>query len=319
MATRYAAVAALTISIFPNPHPAFWLSRLEVPVFFSAGHYQDRLEPHEIVLALPLGERGSSSMYWQASSGMYFRMAGGWTGVTPFEFERMPAVNLFYGANDLPEAADQMKAYLAHFEVRTILVDPNDFRFIAWKPVLDSLGLVRSQDDDLWIYEIPPGAFADYRRPGGAYLERRATTRRFDTILSAVAAYLEAGHAATQLSPAALKQLDLLPREWTVDSRPDAFKDWGVARLENGDFAIALRGSSQAVAPLIERYYATAAEIRYPAPTRWTASSKPDPEVIKSLLIVFHPAGVLAAAGRLKTSPPSELTAPFMGEKIAER
>jgi hypothetical protein len=315
--TKYAAVAALTISMLPNPHAAFWLSRLEVPAFFSAGDYRTRLEPHEIVLVLPFGERGNSPMYWQARSGMYFRIAGG--GVAPFEFERMPATNLFYGANDLPEATDQVKAYLARFEVRTILVDPSDYRFTVWQPVLDSLGLAHSEDGGLWMYQVPPGAFVDYRGLGGAYLERRATTRRFDAILSAVAAYLAAGHAPAKLSPAALKQFGLLPREWTIDSAPDAFNDWSVARLENGDLAVALRASYQAAASLIERYYATAAEIRYPAPARWTVNSGPNPEVIKKLLIIFHPAGLLAAADHLKTSPPAELTTPFIQPKVAAR
>ena len=68
-------------------------------------------------------------MYWQARSDMYFRMAGGWTATSPFEFTRMPVVNYFYGGIDLPEAGDQLKAYLARFGVQAVIADPNETNF----------------------------------------------------------------------------------------------------------------------------------------------------------------------------------------------
>ena len=64
-------------------------------------------------------------MYWQIQSDMYFKMAGGWTGFSPFEFDRIPIVNYFFGQTDLPEAGDQLKAYLARFAVTAIVADPS--------------------------------------------------------------------------------------------------------------------------------------------------------------------------------------------------
>lgn len=309
--TRWAAGAALAISLFPNPHAGFWVDSLDkVPAFFMTPAYSAQLAPNEIVLPLPFGQRGNS-MYWQAQTGMYFRMAGGWTGVTPFEFERMPAINFFYGANDLPEAADQVKAYLARFEVRAILADPRDRRVAALRPLLDSLDMAHFEIGGLWIYRIAPNAFAAYRGLTGAYLEERATTRRFDAILAGVASYLAAGHDPEKLSPLSLKQFDLLPRDWSIDTAPDAYPDWNTSRLKTGNFAILVKASYGAAAPLIERYYRGATGVMYPAPTRWRPDSRPVRDVISPLLIIFDRDQVTAAARQLLDSPPPELTTPF--------
>src|SRR4029077_14664525 len=112
-------------------------------------------------LPLPFGD-GSDCMYWQERTDMYFRMASGWTGVTPLEFERMPIVNLFAGRTDLPEAGDQLKAYLARFAVTAIVVDPSYERFGTLEPVLASLGVAAEPSGGLLIYKISPGKFAAY-------------------------------------------------------------------------------------------------------------------------------------------------------------
>src|SRR5260370_27556298 len=101
-------------------------------------------------------------MYWQLQSGMYFRMAGAWTGVMPFEFQRMPVVNYFYGGIDLPEPGDQLKSYLARFDVQAIVADPTEANFSIFEQPLASLGIAPIKDQGVWIYKIPPGEFAAY-------------------------------------------------------------------------------------------------------------------------------------------------------------
>src|SRR5260221_3719055 len=101
--TKCVAAAVMVVSIAPNLHASFWVSRLDIPAFFTDRTYATELEPREIILPLPWGQRGNG-MYWQLESDMYFRMAGGWTGIAPVEFARMPVANYFYGGRDAPVA-----------------------------------------------------------------------------------------------------------------------------------------------------------------------------------------------------------------------
>ena len=86
--TKWIAAAVILLSIAPNPCASFWVSSLDIPAFFTDRTYANELEPREIILPLPYGQKGNS-MYWQLRSDMYFRMAGGYTGTSPFEFARL--------------------------------------------------------------------------------------------------------------------------------------------------------------------------------------------------------------------------------------
>ncbi len=171
--TKCMAAAAIVASIAPNPHASFWVSKLDIPAFFTDRTYATELEPREIVLPLPWGQRGNS-MYWQMQSGMYFRMAGGYTGISPFEFRRMPVANYFYGGIDLPEAADQLKAYIARFGVQAVIADPKEANFESFKRTLDSLGVPALNEKGVWIYKIPRDSFAAYAKLPPAQVEARA-------------------------------------------------------------------------------------------------------------------------------------------------
>jgi hypothetical protein len=309
--TKCAAAAAIILSIAPNPNASFWISKLDVPAFFTDGTYAKKLSPREIVLPLPWGQQGNS-MYWQLQSDMYFRMAGGWTGLSPFEFTRTPVANYFYGGIDLPEAGDQLKAYLARFDVDSIVADPTEANFPFFQQTLASLNIAPAKDRGVWIYKIPHGAFASYRGLSGGKVEARANALRFYTILEAAAKYLTAGNDTAKISPLELKRMNLLPNDWQVDATPHAYTDWLIGPSRGGRVGIIIVGSYEGVKPLIDRYSATAAEIQYPAPTRWTPDSNPRRDAIKPLLIIFDSAGLTSAANDLRASPPPERTTPFI-------
>ena len=309
--TKFAVAAILVASIAPNPHASFWVSPLDIPAFFTDRTYASELEPREIILPLPWGNLGNS-MYWQLQSDMYFRMAGGWTGISPFEFDRMPVNNYFYGGIDLPEAGDQLKAYVARFGVQAVIADPIEANFETFKQTLDSLGVAGLNEKGVWIYKIPHDSFAAYAKLPTAQIEARANALRFDAIVEAAAKYLADGHDLSKLSPLELKRLDLLPHDWLVDAAPDAYKDWQIAPAPGGQVGIIVVGSYEGVRPLIERYRAIASEIDYPAPERWTADSRPRLDVIKPLLVTFDAAHLIDAARSLQTSPPPERTTPFL-------
>jgi hypothetical protein len=309
--TKFAVAALLVASIAPNPHASFWVSPLDIPPFFTDRTYASELEPREIILPLPWGNLGNS-MYWQLQSDMYFRMAGGWTGISPFEFVRMPVNNYFYGGIDLPEAGDQLKAYVARFGVRAVIADPNEANFETFKQTLDSLGVAGLNEKGVWIYKIAQDSFAAYAKLPPAQVEARADALRFDAILEAAGKYLAAGHDLSLLSPLELKRLDLLPHDWLVDAAPAAYKDWQIASAPGGQIGIIIVGSYEGVRPLIERYRAVASAIDYPAPARWTIDSHPRLDVIKPLLVIFDAAQLADAARSLQTSPPPERTTPFL-------
>jgi len=309
--TKCAAAAVILVSIAPNPRASFWVSKLDIPAFFTDRTYATELEPREIILPLPWGQRGNS-MYWQLESGMYFRMAGGWTGFSPFEFNRMPVAKYFYGSIDLPEPADQLKAYIARFGVQAVIADPKEANFESFKRTLDSLGVAALNEKGVWIYKIPRDWFAAYAKLSPAELEARADALRFDTILEGAGKYLAGGHDLSKLSALELKRLDLIARDWLVDDAPHAYFDWEIAPAPGGRVAIIIVGSYEGVRPLIERYRATASEIDYPAPARWTPDSRPPLDAIKPLLVTFDVAHLAAAAQALRDSPPPERTTPFI-------
>jgi hypothetical protein len=309
--TKWVVAAIIVASIAPNPHASFWVSRLDIPAFFTDRTYATELEPREIILPLPWGQRGNS-MYWQLQSDMYFRMAGGWTGISPFEFNRMPVAKYFYGGIDLPEAGDQLKAYIARFGVRAVIADPKEANFESFKRTLDSLGVTALNEKGVWIYKIPRDWFGSYANLPPAQVEARANALRFDAIVEGAGKYLADGHDLSKLSALELKRLDLTPPDWLVDAAPDAYFDWQIAPAPGGQVGIIIVGSYEGVRPLIERYRATASEIDYPAPTRWTPESRLRLDVIAPLLITFDPAHLAAAAQTLRDSPPPERTTPFV-------
>ncbi len=308
---KVAAAAIIVASIAPNPHASFWVSRLDIPAFFTDRTYANELEPREIILPLPWAQKGNS-MYWQLQSDMYFRMAGGWTGFAPFEFRRMPAANYFYGGINLAEAGDQLKAYIARFGVRAVIADPKEANFPIWQRTLASLGVAPLNEKGVWIYKIPRDSFAAYAKLPAAQVEARADALRFDTILEAAEKYLADGHDLSEVSPLELKRLDLIARDWLVDATPDAYTDWQIGPAPDGRVAIVIVGSYEGIRPLIERYRATASEIDYPAPTRWTPASRPRLDAIKPLVVIFDSAHLAAAAQSLRDSPPPERTTPFV-------
>jgi hypothetical protein len=310
--TKWIAAAGILVSLTPNLHASFWVSDLHIPAFFTDRTYATELQPREIILPLPWGQRGNS-MYWQLQSDMDFRMAGGYTGeFAPFEFARMPVANYFYGAIDLPEAGEQLKAYVARFGVQAVIADPIEANFESFKPTIDSLGIAGLNEKGVWIYKIPRDSFAAYANLIAAQVEARANALRFDAILEAAGKYLAAGHDLSKLSPLELKRLDLLPRDWLVDAAPDAYKDWQIAPAPGGGVGIIIVGSYDGLRPLLERYRAIATELDYPAPTRWTPDSHPRNDVVKPLLLTFDTSHLNAAAQTLRDSPPPERTTPFV-------
>jgi hypothetical protein len=302
------AAAAIAISMLPNPSARFWATPLDVPRFFHDGAWRKYIANNEIILPLPY-ERLGMSMLWQAEAGMAFRMASGYTTRTPFEFDRLPIVSFFFGAIDLAEADEHLKAFVAEHGISAIVVDLDDPHLNSWLPVLGALQIAPVSDGGVWVYEIPKDAFPAYAKLSGENLERRAVALRFDRLLAATATFLAQANPARDLSALALKSDRLLPTDWVVDTERNAFHDFWVGQLPDGRIGIAVGGSYGALRPLGERYRSIATSIRFPSPRQWNPAARYRTDVARrSMLFEFEPAALARAAAQLKSSPPSELT-----------
>jgi len=212
---RAAAALAVLASIAPNLSAGFWTSALDVPSFFSDGLYAKYLSPGETVVVLPYGINGNS-MAWQLRSGWYFRMAGGYAGNPPAEFRQWPIVRAFYrvGTDALPDAGDQLKAFLAAHRATAVLVD--DREADIWRSLMATLNTAPVEAGAMTIYRATPAELAPWQSASALEMETRLDKARFAALVLAAERYLRDGHPTDGLTPAAAGALGLMPPGWTV-------------------------------------------------------------------------------------------------------
>ena len=137
----------------PGARTLFAVAPPTIPRLFTGNGYRTCLRRNEIVLALPFGARGNS-LIWQAKSGFWFRLAGGYVvnTVPPF-FQRPPAVAAV-ASNDLPKriTVEDIRAFARAASVTTILLDAAQSG--PWRKKLDQLGPPHAVDGVL-IYSLP--------------------------------------------------------------------------------------------------------------------------------------------------------------------
>jgi hypothetical protein len=307
VAVKYFAAIAIIVSLLPNLSATFWVTPDPLPRFFADRTYQRRIAPNEIILALPFSQKGYS-MLWQSSTDMYFRMAGGWTGPIPFDYGRLPIVDFFMGGYDVPEAGEQLKAFVAHFGVDAVVADARDSRLRFWKPVLDSMDIAPVAEGGVMFYRIPRGRFSAYGKLSALDLESRAAALRMDALVEAVNSYLGSHDPAT-LSRDALVDAGLLPRDWRTSLDPWALNNFGITPAPDQKVAIVMRGSYDALSPLAERYRKLASRIDYPYGVPWSPTpSASERSAIKFMVFEFTRDQLERAAEELRASPPPERT-----------
>jgi hypothetical protein len=120
--TRCGTAVLAILPIVPVLSAQYWIQPTDTPAFFAQGLYRKYLKPGEIVVALPYGWRGNT-MLWQAGTNMYFRMAGGYIGPPPFEYQRWPIVVALFQSAYLPDSSAQFMAFLADHQATTVIAD----------------------------------------------------------------------------------------------------------------------------------------------------------------------------------------------------
>jgi hypothetical protein len=76
---RWALVLVGIALVLPNPSTHLWRSRVPNSTFFANGTFRRYLAPGDTALVLPFGPSGWS-LFWQAETGMRFRLVGGHLG-----------------------------------------------------------------------------------------------------------------------------------------------------------------------------------------------------------------------------------------------
>jgi hypothetical protein len=207
---RSSAAFFIILSTLPNLSASFWTTVVDLPSFFSNEYYAKYLTPGEAVVTLPY-----SPMIWQLESRWYFRMVGGYVGNPPAAFRRWPILWTLYRVGPvLPDAGDQMKAFLAAHDADALLVDDNQIE--TWQPLLSSLNVEPVKSGGVSIYRLPSAEVKRWEDATASQMEQRACRERFNGLVLAADKYLQSGRDPNALSVAEVRRLGLLPTDWIV-------------------------------------------------------------------------------------------------------
>jgi hypothetical protein len=284
------ALGVLAVALsFPNLSGGFWSRPVDIPAFFSTGVYRNYLAKDETVIVLPY-----DSMFWQAQTEMYFRMASGYTGpAMPREFIGWPIVNAFMTRSYIPHADLQLRAFMATHGADAVIVDDRHNQF--WAPMLLKVDPSPHAVGGVWIYRASPASLASYRDKTALEMERLDAETRFDTLVAAARKYLADGRDPASLTPLAVQKLGLLPPNWVSD--PDVATNNGLwlGPRDGGLIGVGVVGSYDALAPLIAKYRDGAVQIYFPYPRALAGNPKGN-TFMRMLVIVFNREGLARAA-----------------------
>jgi hypothetical protein len=347
---RWSLGLAIIPFMAPNLSARFWTTAAQVPAFFGSGLYRQYLAPGETVIVLPFGLYGEG-MLWQAAADMYFRMASGyvgWAPPIPEEHRDWPIMSGFYRIAGVPQAGDQLKAYLANHDVSAVIIGPRsqylvsqadsqrtsatwlrwptvDRERIAMHTLLASLDAQALEVGGITLYRLPPQTLAPYRQLTGLQMQQRAARVRFDALLLGAERYLSQGRNPAELSPQALQAFGLAPLDWfggePFPSRghPIFRADSILRRSKNNGIEVGIIGSYAALKPIVDRYSAETSAVYFPYPTRPTPSSAGATSEAAMMVMEFDRAGLARAAAaaaanaetlRESTAAPSTVAVP---------
>ena len=288
-------IVAFTI---PRTDAGFWSTPVGTPEFFRGGLYREYLREGETVVAIPYGISGKSMM-WQASTAMYFRMAGGYTGMTPREFQRWPIVSAMETMTAIPDAAEQMRAFMAAHGADAVIVDEKNHA--AWADTLAAVDPRPTVAGGVWLYRVPLPRLAGNADAIALEMERRDAETRFAALAAAARRYLAAGGKLAELTPMRVEQLGLIPPRWAGDWDERTPNGLYLGPWESGRIAIGVGASYPAVEGVIAKYRGVAAEVYYPFPEKLEGAPRGD-TFMRLLVIVFDRAALARVTEAEKTS-----------------
>ncbi len=147
---KWALAVASIAFLVPNLSSGAWRGTEPNPAFFTTHEYRSVLRRGETVLVLPWGQLGYG-MLWQAETGMWFRMAGGYFNAvyTPdyVSDPLFPALR-----NNLKPNPQLLRSFLARRHVDAVVVDPAFSP--QWLGPLAELGLKPMSIGGVLVYRV---------------------------------------------------------------------------------------------------------------------------------------------------------------------
>jgi hypothetical protein len=334
---KFAIAAVAAVFLLPNLSATYWTVETSIPKFFGTGLYRQYISPGENVIILPYGINGDA-MLWQATSNMYFNMVQGWTGfpLAPAEFENWPIMDALLTNVDIPGIGSQLKAFLAEYNVSTVIVAQDCYctwqylprRFAPrtwtrapisehdadlWKHWFDSMGVTPIQAGGVMLYRTPARWLASKDRAKVIELKSTEEDQRFPVILKAAADYVRS-HSPVDLSPVHAVEANVLPSNWI--SQDILYPDPETAPLQSNiilsatdstNIAIGLVAPYEAVRPIVAQYGVLASSVSYLSTDVPHVIVK-NPSATRApllLIMTFDRKSLLAEAGKLD-APQSE-------------
>jgi len=270
-----------------------WISRVDTPVFFRDKVYKRYLNRNDIVLILSFS--GKRQMLWQAETGMYFSMAGGYLGPDPPEFTAWPVARDFRIERVGPDFAEQLKGFLGAHRVKAILLDTR--APTVWRQSLSVLRVAPVETGGMLFYKVPSDVLVTYKDVSPVAFEPKYAWRLFLAGLSGAQRYLAAGLSLSKLTPWEAERQGAL--EMAVPAKrppwdPRCQGDLWLGTYTGDDIGVGVTGSYAAVKPLIDRFSRYTDQVYFPFPQK--ISKDPGTETRGQLLMVFTPAQLNNAA-----------------------
>ena len=322
---RVVAAAAVVLLTLPNLRTSFWSTPVDTPAFFSSGLYTCYIARGDNVLILPYGEVGDSNI-WQATTGFYFRMAGGYVGppIIPADYlPYFPIVYDLYNLTDSPFAGEMLKTFLVQKRINAVVVADDGAHLLSVShipgpqcPIFTALssnektgirslfaclGVAPINIGGVSFYKVPLDKLDAYKSMDPRALETRMVVAQLDTLIDVANEYIADGRPLSDLNPFEAQRLGLLPPGWVSDN--SAF-DHRVAiqnglvltSMANGDVLVGAIASHEVLDKLVTRYRPMAKRVEVSPllqAAAWAESTR------SILLLEYDRAQLASAAARV--------------------
>jgi hypothetical protein len=289
------------LSLIPDFPGRWWRARVDTPRFFRDGTYKQHIGQGETALIFPYGNQGNS-MLWQAQNDMYFRMAGGYLGLTPPEFERWPVLNTLYSGQPCFNFVWQLRFFLAAHDVKTIILAQDARR--SWPPLLAKLNLTATTVEDVTVYNVPRELLKAYAGVTAAQAQSAADNEAFGAMIVAANNYRARGFPLAKLNPWEAARLGLLalPANSTRfdEKNPQWWQNLWLGEYGESTVGVGTLGEYAGIRTIIEKYRDASKEIFFPYPEKFRG---PLPGDINGQLLMTFDQRSLDRAAALAASP----------------
>jgi hypothetical protein len=260
----------ILLSLIPDIPGGWWFSRVQTPQFFQDGNYRQHLAQGDTTLIFPYGNKGNS-MLWQAQNDMYFRMAGGYVGIIPPEFERWPVLDTLYTGQPCFDFASQLEFFLAAHGVKTIVLAQDARR--SWAPLLARIKLTGTTVNDVTLYDVPRELLRAYAGVTADQAQSAAANEAFGALVTGAHAYWARGLPLEKLNPWEASQLGILTLPASsvpFDAKnPQWWENLWLGEYGDAAVGVGIVGDYAGLATLIKKYGDASRQIFFPYPQQF--------------------------------------------------